>query len=80
MMACYIASSHSSCILYFSLFLFFSGLPGYERISDARERRRDGKVKNEREKEEGLAENAPDDGFGGTREIEGERNDRWLPW
>lgn len=45
-----------------------------EGKSGGREKRR----KKERKRE--TWQRTPDDGFGGTREIEGERNDRWLPW
>jgi len=65
-----------------SSFSFSPDCPGMN--SDVRERRakREGKAKKERkrERERGTWQRTPDDGFGGTREIEGERNDRWLPW
>lgn len=71
MMACYIASSHSS------LPSLFPSLSLFLRAAQVRERR--GREKSEERKRETWRRTL-DDGFGGTREIEEERNDRWLPW
>lgn len=62
----------------FSISLSFSFSPGYPGMNgDVQERQR-------REKSEGRKretwQRIPDDGFGGTREMKEERNDRWLPW
>lgn len=61
-------------------FSFSPVCPGMN--DDARERQGKRKAKEEREREREIEtwQRTPDDGFGGTREIEGERNDRWLPW